>query len=244
MLNYQRWPEEDEHWGYIVNFRLLYKGPLPSNGRSKEKHAIRREFHKQLSALWAENRLLSVWLNYQWIGPNADRDSGKTYAQVLAENYALGEFKFLPLVTKEHGLACAVDILMLRRDDPGGPVSNRGDIDNRIKTLFDTFQRPTENEQIRGCHPDASENPFFCLLENDRLITEVKVVTDKLLQPLQAGENVADVLLVINVKILVTDPRRADVEFWAASREEDEHGIQRCRPANYAPVETLDKENK
>jgi len=124
---------------------------------------------------------------------------------------------------------------MLRRDDPGGIVNNRGDIDNRLKTLFDTLRRPENNDEIRSCHPEESENPFFCLLQDDKLITEVRVVTDRLLQPLQPGENIADVLLILNVKILVTDPRRADIEFWAASREEDEHGILYVRPANFAP---------
>ena len=228
---YQDWPDESAG-GDLLRFRLLYDGPLPSNARVQAKHAIRREFHRQLRELWNRNELLSGWLRYQWIGPKAEENPNKTYAQVLAENYALGEFKFLPLVTKEHGLACAINILMLRRDPPSGPVDNRGDIDNRLKTLFDALQRPIENNQIRGCHPNESETPFFCLLENDRLITEICVATDRLLIPLKPQENISDVRLVLDVKILVTDPRRADVEFWSGAWEEDDRGVQHLRPGN------------
>src|SRR5271166_4796740 len=36
----------------LVEFHLLYSGPLHSNGDRKEKHAIRKVFHFQLQQLW------------------------------------------------------------------------------------------------------------------------------------------------------------------------------------------------
>jgi hypothetical protein len=43
-------------------FRLVYQGPLnaqtSTNGRVKEKHAIRRALHPQLQMLWNTNPVL------------------------------------------------------------------------------------------------------------------------------------------------------------------------------------------
>jgi hypothetical protein len=53
--------------------------------------------------------------------------------------------------------------------------------------------------------PEPGEDPFFCLLEDDSLITEVTVTTDRLIVPLGADERVNDVLLVISVKTVQVD---------------------------------------
>lgn len=50
-----------------MEFRLIYRGKLPAEAsgkggkRTDEKHAIRKEFHKQLATLWKENHILSQW---------------------------------------------------------------------------------------------------------------------------------------------------------------------------------------
>jgi hypothetical protein len=46
-----------------------------------------------------------------------------------------------------------------------------------------------------GCLPD----PFFCLLEDDRLITKVSVETDSLLEAIKGDPN--DVRVTITVRI-------------------------------------------
>lgn len=225
ILSYRPWPADE---GYLMQFNLLYKGPLPANGGVKDKHAIRRVIHAQLREFWKRDPLLSVRLNSAWYGDNADlRPRGQSYAESLAINYALGEFRFLPLITTKDGLACAIDVLMLRRDQPGGMVSNSGDLDNRLKTLFDALQRPTENDALRGCHPEADEDPFYCLLENDRLITDVRIRAEQLLSPVDT-EPVANVFLLIHVKVLVQDRTKAALEFWETK---DEGGYGKWRPA-------------
>jgi len=50
-----------------------------------------------------------------------------------------------------------------------------------------------------GLEPD--ENPFFCLLEDDCLITGVSVTTGRLLMPLDTDENSKDVYFVIHVTL-------------------------------------------
>jgi hypothetical protein len=48
--------------------------------------------------------------------------------------------------------------------------------------------------------PSQDENPFYCLLEDDRLISKVSVDTDTLLQPIEKEPNANDARLVITVK--------------------------------------------
>ncbi|MEA2239353.1 MAG: hypothetical protein QOC81_4077 [Thermoanaerobaculia bacterium] len=49
----------------------------------------------------------------------------------------------------------------------------------------------------------ADEDPFFCVVEDDSLITEIKVTTDRLLEPLRDDEHIHDVHIIINVKTLL-----------------------------------------
>lgn len=200
-----------------MQFRLIYRGALPSDNsgsRLKDKHRIRRQFHPQLRELWNTVPVLLEWQKYEFVTETLARPNPlQNFADKLADNYALGPFRFLPLMTKKNGLACALDILFLRRTDPGNLITHGGDIDNRIKVLFDALQRPIENDQIRDLSPEPDENPFFCLLEDDRLITDVSVTTDRLLIPLSEGEKKDDVFLVLNVRIKVMDINKARWEF-------------------------------
>ena len=46
--------------------------------------------------------------------------------------------------------------------------------------------------------------PFYCLLENDSLVTELNVTTDRLLTPLKDGQHPNEVVLIIKVKVKAT----------------------------------------
>ena len=109
---------------------------------------------------------------------------------------------FVPLISKDGGFTGALDILFLRRDNPGDIVDNFGDIDNRIKVLFDALRMPVDVKELGGYTIDKDEDPFFCLLEDDRLITSLTVTTDRLIIPMKAEENISDVLLVIQVTMV------------------------------------------
>jgi hypothetical protein len=126
-----------------------------------------------------------------------------TVAQKIATQFAVNGFLFLPLVGSVFSgvdTACAVHILFLRRDSPGKIVSGGGDIDNRIKTLLDALKMPTAGELPPQATPQAGETPFFCLVQDDKLITEMQVTTDRLLTPLADNEHANDVHLVIHVR--------------------------------------------
>jgi hypothetical protein len=83
---------------------------------------------------------------------------------------------------------------------PGTIVTNGGDIDNRIKVLFDALCIPMGKHELGGAMPQDGEDPFYVLLEDDRLITRIGVTTDQLLIPVSLSGNVNDVVLVLTVK--------------------------------------------
>ncbi len=60
-----------------------------------------------------------------------------------------------------------------------------GDIDNRIKTVIDALRRPRNQAELVGddATPGPDEDPFFCLLEDDKMVSHFSVETDTLLDP-------------------------------------------------------------
>jgi len=203
---------------------LIYKGPLKAEGKSggntRQKHEIRKEFHRQLVELWKQHPDLVQQSQQRFIryttplnmisdpGPGvpqiarSDAPYAKTWVEHIADDHVKFGYRFVPLISTTGGFTCSLDILFLRRDNPGNLITDGGDIDNRIKTLFDGFKMPKFVRELGGYDvPDPGENPFFCLLEDDSLITKVAITTDRLLIPLDsnAGERLNDVHLVIHV---------------------------------------------
>lgn len=174
-----------------MTFRLVYRGPLHSNAGATEKQAIRRALHPQLADLWQRPPLVNVAHDRGLLNPAP----GQGQLSIIVPR---GSFQFAPLVTSQLYLVCHLEILFLRPQDPGELIQG-GDLDNRLKTLFDALQIPDLN-QIRGDVPSTNETPFFCLLENDRLITQFAVETDRLLEPVSQSH----VSLVIRVRLRAT----------------------------------------
>lgn len=206
----------------IMEFRLTYEGFLPSSGNSsrhvKYKHAIRKAFHAQLSKLWHEHPCLEAkWERFPHIPPQAARfidvlkqggymgttPAGMSTVDVLAQQFDRCGYKFVPLVNKRFDLVCGLDVLFLRRGIPGDLIMPGGDVDNRIKTLFDALRVPIDGSEIDGA-PGVDESPFFCLLQDDSLITEFKVTTDQLLKPMQPNQNESEVVLIVQVTVKAT----------------------------------------
>jgi hypothetical protein len=55
--------------------------------------------------------------------------------------------KYIPLIRKSLHLACALDIQFLRHEEPGLLVLQGGDLDGRLKTLFDAMRMPSARER-------------------------------------------------------------------------------------------------
>jgi hypothetical protein len=86
------------------------------------------------------------------------------------------------------------------------PLIHHGDLDNRIKVLFDALKMPKETNEVEDKPQDPGENPCYCLLKDDRYIDQVSITTDRLLAPLRAHESIDDVIIVVRVNARVADP--------------------------------------
>lgn len=201
-------PIESEN---LVEFRLLFQGILlPSagtRGHSAEKHDIRKNFHPQLKRLWSVKSGLRQMAEHIGVeGANAKRSDSPEcrFDEGLAKmgrNWNRVGFDFVPLITSKIALRCSLDILLLRPEE-NKYILRQGDIDGQLKTLFDALRMPKEQEDTGGDVPQAGETPFFCLLEDDRLISEVHVTTDQLLVlPTEREVKANDAFVVIHVRV-------------------------------------------
>ena len=172
-----------------MQFRLFYEGPLGSSQRrvangqfdkkAPQKHAIRKVLHCQLEALWQQNPFLnSATVGHTMFG--GDSPNVSPLANVIREAHPRCGYEFIPLVCREFDLLCKLDILVLRRDRPGGVVQGR-DLDNRVKTLLDALRMPRHDSELAGDLPDQHGAPFFVLLQDDDLIDTISIETDDLL---------------------------------------------------------------
>jgi hypothetical protein len=207
-----------ESGGYFtaMEFRLIYDGPLKCASRSdtriSDKHDIRKQLHKQLSILYDNHPTLKsmkygvypegLRINLLQVPGIVLPDSGASITETMARQFTRANgFRFVPLVNKQYDLICSLDILFLRRENPGDLLLQGGDIDNRVKTLFDALRVPEGTELPSGSVPEVGEDPMYCLLENDSLVTDLKVSTDRLLRPLRDGESETNVMLIMHVNV-------------------------------------------
>jgi hypothetical protein len=218
----------------LVEFRLLFAGELlPSGGtnrRAKEKHAIRRIFHPQLRRLWSvEDNLRQLAVSrglddgsdprpiHERTKPFTEEDRQRreqiqfdSGIRATGMRWRRGDFYCVPLVTADMVLRCSFDILLLRPETERF-IFEGGDIDGQVKTLFDALRIPKEMNETGGMGPQEDETPFFCLLEDDRLITEVHVTADKLLLlPNRKEVKENEAFVVIHVKLNHRNARSFD----------------------------------
>jgi hypothetical protein len=177
-----------------MQFRLLYEGPLQSrrNVSIADIHTIRIALHPQLKALWQH-------------GPLSDN------TRILRETCPPGEVAILersngilfsPLITQKNNLSCELAITFLRQQHPGQLLGEGGDMDNRLKTLFDALRKPSGQEaQQASITALPNDEPIHCLLQDDSLVTKVSVETDRLLRPVASP---FDLVAIIQVTVAVT----------------------------------------
>lgn len=112
-----------------------------------------------------------------------------------------GEFEFVPFVNRYMHLLCHLDILFMRRE-PAGRLFEGNDLDNRIKTLFDSLKVPQSMDQVpSNDRPQKDESPFLCLVEDDSLISGFSIRTERLLD---VTPPINEVRLIIEVTVKAT----------------------------------------
>ncbi len=193
--DFQPPPEDSE---IAMEFRLIYMGPLPSESssspRPRVKHEIRKQLHAQLAQYWKEHPQLRMKLEAAMSG-----GIGSTGIRAAME-FSRGPHRFIPVARKQEDNYCSLNILFLRRDAPGNLVQSGGDLDNRLKVLLDALRVPDSAVGL----PDMAEegfDPIFCLLQDNDQITTLNVTTDRILSPLEPGDKVHNVVLVIHVHL-------------------------------------------
>ena len=208
-----------------MKFTLTYDGELRSNSGPKRKWEIRKHLAPQLAELWRITPVLQDLVKSPWVpmgqgymltevhhsSPN-DRDRRQQspthgdWLNLLLE-VPSGSRRFFPLVRNSLALRCGLSILFLRKETPGR-IYQGGDLDNRIKTLLDALSAP-KPEQI--VDDPTIENPIYCLVEDDSLISALNVETRRLL--IAPNENEHTVRLVIEVDIRIDQPRSYNYRF-------------------------------
>lgn len=199
-----------------VEFRLLFQGlvrPTGNKGHPVDTHAIRRIFHPQLRLLWITRpglcQLAEHWslklANAPPTGYNpADEDKRLDWGfEAMGKNWARAGFNCVPLVTRDLDATCSLDVLLLR---PGQSMTrhilNQGDIDGQLKAIIDALRIPDSGNETGDAAPEAGETPLFCLLENDRLVSEVRVMADELLSlPGKPTVDPNDAFVVVHAKV-------------------------------------------
>lgn len=174
----------------IMKFVLTYEGDLPASGNKPKPSA--------------------VWDIRAAIAPQIE-ELLKTHPTLveMAKEGVLSEFfppirvrgnDFVPIV--RHGLRtmCRLDILFLRKGEPPGKVYQGGDIDNRIKTLFDGLRMPTKGDPLP---PEGANRawPMRTLLENDDLITGFSVRSERLLSTAPASKHWVSLVIDVDIRI-------------------------------------------
>ncbi|MDE2240581.1 MAG: hypothetical protein KGJ73_11740 [Rhodospirillales bacterium] len=208
----------------IMKFTLTFDGELRSNGTPQQKSNIRQYLDPQLQELWKISEVLKyseinrfvptspgfpVWEVHHSADEKVPEFSApdKSWIDLLAPIERGGK-KFIPLVRNSMALRCGLKITFLRKEDPG-KVYQGGDLDNRLKTLFDALAIPNI-DQIPKNDPLCPET-IYCLMEDDSLISGVSIETHRLLSAPNGSKH--DVRLVIEVDVRVALPRMYNAHF-------------------------------
>jgi hypothetical protein len=204
----------------LMRFTLTYEGPLSASGnkpKPREVWQIRRALHPQLNEPWLVHPALkNLHITAQvpksgatFFAERYDTDApdasyhrgiplgGPDRINLCAPIQRNGS-EFIPLVRSSLYLICGLRIIFLRKEDPGSLIKQGGDIDNRLKTLFDALKIPDEGDVPE----DNKREPLYTLLESDSLISDVAVETDRLLTKPDAKANEVHLLIQVAVKVL------------------------------------------
>jgi len=163
-----------------LRFTLSYRGSLRADS-VKDKQKIRLCLHDQLKMLWH--------------GSPFDSFHDHHFTDAKSKKL-VGKVTYLPLVRKSAHLIAELDIFLLRNELPGRIIVDGGDIDNRLKTLFDALRCPQSAREAGSQSHTYTE--IYTLLEDDSLITAVSVTTDRLLEQCDPEE----ALLFVRVSVI------------------------------------------
>lgn len=204
-----------------MRFTLIYDGDLPAGNSSRAVFAskIRNEFHHQLADLWDSHVVFRALRHTartpvyvyeatepfepfvrwsEFLGPPPPLEPGQTDLCAPINVPIVGDF--IPIVRRSLCLACSVDVLFLRHEEPFNLMKQGGDLDNRIKTLFDGLRMPDTKDKYVGDAPTA--DPLYVVLEDDALISDISVRSGRLLGNRTKDKHAVRLTVDITIKVL------------------------------------------
>lgn len=190
-----------------MKFTLVFDSPLPPGkyASKDDKHHLRVLAHRQLKHLWDLKPLpyyTRLWTEEGKHGhPFTDPPDPTQFdmGAVPQVRESWGGIDFIPLVCQSLALVAELDIKVLVPGSDPGDLIKDGDIDNRIKTLLDGLRMPRNKQELPSSWaPDATETPFFALLQDDTLVTRISVALETRLSPPPDGNILA--LVAVHVR--------------------------------------------
>jgi len=156
-----------------MRFPLSYEGSLPSSGNPRdptrppklqEIWAIRNAINPQIKSVIDHHPVFS--------GGSGNRNK---LVQEIGSPIVVAGKKFYALARVAFKLKCDLQIEMHVNHPIATVVTNVGDLDNRLKTLFDALRAPQYPHEIKEYMPNIDD--YCCLLENDVLISALQIET-------------------------------------------------------------------
>jgi hypothetical protein len=211
----------------LMKFTLIYDDDLPASANSPKPEAgsyIRNIFHHQLADLWDSHVIFRqlartartipnpgsgylISLQYPIWSPAVLPDYNEPAAPLIPGQFDFcaaipvpNVGNFIPIVRNSLYLACAVDILFLRHEEPYKLMRQGGDLDGRLKTLFDGLKMPDPKCEYRGLDPTA--DPLYVVLEDDALISDISIKSGRLLGNRTKDRHRVRLTIDITIKVL------------------------------------------
>lgn len=210
----------DDYGEMPLKFTLIYDGPLPAGPKTRAEYAVkvRNYLHPQLQDL-SENHVLLRHLTHEArVNKHPFADLTTTSRPPTLSEYrdpppplkndqidlttpiSVDGYRFKPIVRRTLHLACAIDILFLRHEEPGKLFEQCGDLDNRLKCFFDGLKIPNKEQLEAGEDPHG--DPPCCLLEDDVLISDYSVRSGRLLGKTEKDKMDVRIQADITIKVL------------------------------------------
>jgi hypothetical protein len=209
-----------------MEFKLRYNGDMlrpqqARDARRSEKHALRLHFHEQLREIWRNDARYSqinplevgeaVYAGNIWdVQRNAENKipyfAGTPLRGFLYQRRLAG-YRFVPMVTRVMEADCHLRIALRRPIKPGTIIYSGGDLDGRLKTLFDAFAMPPQQQDL----PEGitgNDAPCLCLLESDELITGLSIESEEWRAAPSSHHAEADITVTIQAVTLMYGTRQ------------------------------------
>ncbi|PKK88533.1 MAG: hypothetical protein CVV64_18440 [Candidatus Wallbacteria bacterium HGW-Wallbacteria-1] len=150
-----------------MNFVITFRGIIKSNGDAAHKHSIRCDLQKQIRKLWQRE-----------ISNHGDKSVRDFICQETSVKKNNGEY--IPLMGRFFGVSCKLEILLLKPKEVNIFQSDSRDLDNQLKTLLDALAVPPDSQAMNL--PPNEANPFYVLLEDDKIVKDIRIRVAELLE--------------------------------------------------------------